>query len=1680
MPLVDPWGDVFIPLKDSYAVGGGGSGTTFLFGEHHYVPRVYLTRGEQARQFISEPDENQSQFERSLQKALNKGSAERCHVLGNCTYPPHVNFNSFFADVNGDGLPDLISAVAPTRPASTPQGEQNRLVCGMGHRVQLNRGYTFEDAPSETLAVQTWTNVADLTHPLTRLANRDRLCDSPRPRICDGVMGATVNFTCAAPTADKPTFPTAAMAQTDINGDGRVDIVLAYRPNGVESDTKQEVYLNTGRGYQAASPMNFGLPPGVALSHNIPYPDEGQTPSTIGWPRVGLGDMARFVDLDNDGLVDIVTGGLCSRPEVNVTHCTPASWYRNEGDLPDRMVRVEGSDGAWTEVEYETPKAEILQLASGGIHPANSMRVVKSIRSAAGPVPTPTGYDPFPVQEVRLSYDNYVRDPLSNEVLGFEKVIAEFVNAFDGVQRETVKVTRRFDVQPEILDTAGVVLPVRHPLKGAPVSTITESDGWIATELIEYAVEPLGTGVRIRPRRELHGDVSPSQAAAWTAEETVSFDLFGNPTERVTGNWDGAAVGPPEQRRTTGTAYEDDRTDSRWMIGLVTRQQSLGYSEDIDGNVDTAHVLGETRTTYNATGDVETTTRVNIRAPLCEGADDDVTTYSYRPTGLLKRSVEAAGPGAVHFRVVDFAYDAKNLYVASATTSVGAMSAGVFVPASTTLTATFLTDLRHGKTTKSTDANGKSTTSTYDSSGRLLTRTGPDNTVLETNVYADTFPVSTTSTITTDVGKSFQRHTQLDADGHVLSVTEGISTLFSWSRKAKTRYDAFGRAVESYLPEFVAGMYGGISPSTGPKDVTTYDGFDRATQVTNADATTTSSSYEPRDVTDTDARGVTTVRSYDAFGELVTVSRAPAYAEASSHSFVRDGRGEIVKVTDGDGSVRRIERDGGGRIRFVTLPIQPGATPSRFAMCHDLDDKLVRLESPAGRVVTVLHDELGRTLQTTATDANGLTVTTSQTYDQGVTGGLGLGRLTSKTDESGVYNLTYDAYGRPKTLGFAPSARAIAGATNVAASYGATFVYTPAGALTTVSITGLPKATSLTYVRDQRGRINQITTKEGTAVTTLAADFLFEADDKIKRARYGNGTSAEWTFNALNERLDRIAYLDSAGAELAAVAYWYDADGNPTREDREKGGGVYSQKFHAYDPLNRLASSEAFLPGGGSQYESNAFSPSGNINAQGTNLYSYGSPVTSQAVTHVTDIWGDKQRNLAYDADGYLATDQHTSADGSSSTRTVAFDPTGCMRSITREDLSSTGTSTSAASEYTCGLDGKVVARDTTKIDGSRSRRIDFAGLGELRPDEGIFMMRVPVSGSVSVEDARSLATGSRVTSMSGYLVNDARGSVLATTGFTTGAASFTTEAEYDAWGKKLEGYSILASPRHGFVGAEPDDAVGTYSFGARTYDPTLGRWVSPDPLLVAQPSIDEESGAALNLYGYADGNPVKHTDTTGYCPQCLPIAAGIVGGAVVIIGMGASAPSDTKQAPANVWGMVASVGGPPVVTNALLKTALAVGEKFAPKLAGGIRVWVNAASKAEAVPAKAAPAVPAAETAAVKATAPAAAKPDNVPHATFKPGPHAGESIPARSPAQTFTAGERSQINKIGSNTGCHTCGKQAAGTKSGNFVPDHQPVSSITPPGTPQRLYPHCIGCSREQGLAAARLKQSQGQGK
>lgn len=68
----------------------------------------------------------------------------------------------------------------------------------------------------------------------------------------------------------------------------------------------------------------------------------------------------------------------------------------------------------------------------------------------------------------------------------------------------------------------------------------------------------------------------------------------------------------------------------------------------------------------------------------------------------------------------------------------------------------------------------------------------------------------------------------------------------------------------------------------------------------------------------------------------------------------------------------------------------------------------------------------------------------------------------------------------------------------------------------------------------------------------------------------------------------------------------------------------------------------------------------------------------------------------------------------------------------------------------------------------------------------------------------------------------------------------------------------------HRFTGKYLDDATGLYYYGARYYDPALGRFVSPDPLYMSDPERCTTSPIACNLFAYANNNPMAFIDPTG------------------------------------------------------------------------------------------------------------------------------------------------------------------------------------------------------------------------
>jgi RHS repeat-associated protein len=79
---------------------------------------------------------------------------------------------------------------------------------------------------------------------------------------------------------------------------------------------------------------------------------------------------------------------------------------------------------------------------------------------------------------------------------------------------------------------------------------------------------------------------------------------------------------------------------------------------------------------------------------------------------------------------------------------------------------------------------------------------------------------------------------------------------------------------------------------------------------------------------------------------------------------------------------------------------------------------------------------------------------------------------------------------------------------------------------------------------------------------------------------------------------------------------------------------------------------------------------------------------------------------------------------------------------------------------------------------------------------------------------------------------------------------------DYDSFGNIIADSNPAFTVPFGFAGGLHDRDTGLVRFGARDYDPNIGRWTAKDPL--------DFAGGDTNLYAYVMNDPVNFTDPEG------------------------------------------------------------------------------------------------------------------------------------------------------------------------------------------------------------------------
>ncbi|MFF1691685.1 MULTISPECIES: RHS repeat-associated core domain-containing protein [unclassified Streptomyces] len=895
------------------------------------------------------------------------------------------------------------------------------------------------------------------------------------------------------------------------------------------------------------------------------------------------------------------------------------------------------------------------------------------------------------------------------------------------------------------------------------------------------------------------------------------------------------------------SSTDNTATPTKGDVTMVQKADSV----TTDG---TAHYITALKNTYDTYGRELTET----------DADGRTTTTAYTPT---------TGPAPTSITVTQ--------------PKVTGQTAG--------FTTTSTLDPARGLDLKTTDAAGYSTNSTYDPLGRLTAVWNPGfSTANNPNTkYSYALNPSTPSTVTTQTLDDDNAYrTSVSIYDAMLRPRETQTATVDGGRTiTDTVYDSHGWPVSSSDAYYNTGAPSGTlvdaaDNQTPSQTGTVYDGAGRVTAsiaYTFASETwRTTTAYPGADRVDvTPPAGATPTTTYtDANDRLVKLLRyhgTTPNGTADTVTYAYDKAGHQTGEDDGQGHTWSSGYDLLGRRTSQTDP-DTGHSSSTY----DNAGQLLTTTDARGKVISYDYDEMGRKKAEYDTTGGATPSTTNElaawTYDT-----LKKGKPTSSVRYVGgtsgsAYSekvAGYDSHGWPQATQLViPAAEgALQGTYTTQNRYnlaGTLSSYTDA-VPTTVK---LPQET-VSYTYDAFGRPTHV------AGDTNGWDYVdklsYTEFDEPYQFTYGtSGNFAQQTLNYDDQthRLTGSTTVTQSGAAIAdQTGYAYQPSGNVTKiTDKLETGASDTQCFN-YDWAQRLksawtatdacaatpASGASTTVGGPSPYwqtwtydATGARStqvdhdPAGDTSHDATSTYT---PVAAgkgpaHAVAEVNKVTpGDSAANTTnaytYDENGNALT--RTTRAG---TDTLTYDDEGRL-----SELASTGSSGDTKYLYDAG--GSLLIRhspDATTL---------YTG------DEEITLKK----GATSADGVRYISIGGETVATHSsdgkftYLIPDRQGTGTLAIDSQTQQV---TRRQYKPFGEARDQSGTWTGQR-GYVGGTQDDNTGLTNLGAREYDPSIGRFLSPDPLL--------ETGApqTWNAYDYAGDSPVTESDPSGLCmaDQC-------------------------------------------------------------------------------------------------------------------------------------------------------------------------------------------------------------------
>ncbi len=792
----------------------------------------------------------------------------------------------------------------------------------------------------------------------------------------------------------------------------------------------------------------------------------------------------------------------------------------------------------------------------------------------------------------------------------------------------------------------------------------------------------------------------------------------------------------------------------------------------------------------------------------------------------------------------------------------------------------------------------------YDASGRLASVTNPSGTTALENTYDDkgrvvkqaydggTFLYEYGAGFTTTTDRRGFKETQVyNASGNPVRLVDAIG------RQTTYLYDDQARPVRALLPN-------------GEQERWEYDAIGNVTRHVNAAGDSVTFEYHPvfNKVTKvTDFAGHTTTFEYDTQGN----QKAVVNPRGERTTFTYDAQGRLTGASNQQhGEVVHVDYDAGGRPNQLTIPgtgetvgihdddhgslqITSSLIPDVVSYQYDALGRFMTRSEPSGSMATHF-DEDGNLTRLDDSDGNFLEYGYDK-FGNPISAKLQDGTQVKFLNDSGF---EYRGFELPGGLTTTIDRDPVGRITTIHNTDDAQFHFTYDAADNVLSQTD-PNGNITTYKYDVLNRVKEVDGWDGTV-----EKFDYDKVGNLTSMTSNRGFAATLSYDNI-DRLEKINYTAPYTKE---VRYTHDIVGNiRVREDSDGGHTSYEydaarrptmitddhgrQTTYDYDTVGRRTAvhypnglTTRYEFGGPRQVLTKIETRRADNSVVSSFTYEYD---TLDQKTKVTDADGHVTR---YNYDGVGRLEKITYPD--LSTEEYTFGATGARAKRVIDGVEHVYTYDGfgrlmAAEGVTYGYDanGNLVSRtegnQTTVFDYDYDNRV----VAVHRPDASTIRYtysplgaRVSKSGpggttlylfdganvwkeldateQTAVEYTSGIFTDEIIAKDEGGLTRfyhfDGMDNV---SDLTNPAGQRVVSYEYEPFGRVRSAQGNAANRRL-FTGRELDPESGLYFFRHRYYDPRVGRFLSPDPLL-----------RGMYAYFYGNNDPIAFNDPFGLSP---------------------------------------------------------------------------------------------------------------------------------------------------------------------------------------------------------------------